>query len=230
MEDELTPAQAERVRRLLADARHTDPVPDEVAARLDRVLAGLGEESPREDVVLQLADRRRKGGRLLLAAAAVVVAGVGIAQVVDTGGSDEASTAGDAGADESLTAPDRASGGEEREEPAAGQAGPGAVAQSQRSVSGQEPQRIRPEQFVRDAQRARAGARSSYSAEVRGDAQLDALGCEPGAWGGGRYVAITYDGNGGWLVFRAPRGDTQVVDLFLCDEDDAERSATLRFR
>ena len=34
----------ERVSRLLADARHTEPLPPEVAARLDRTLEGLAEE------------------------------------------------------------------------------------------------------------------------------------------------------------------------------------------
>ena len=43
-ERELTPAQAEEVRRRLADARHTDPMPEDVAARMDAVLAGLSRE------------------------------------------------------------------------------------------------------------------------------------------------------------------------------------------
>ena len=43
-DDELTPDQAERVRRLLAEARHTEPMPDDVAARLDRVIAGLADD------------------------------------------------------------------------------------------------------------------------------------------------------------------------------------------
>ena len=40
---ELTPTE-EQVRRLLADARHTEPMPDDVAARLDGVLADLPDE------------------------------------------------------------------------------------------------------------------------------------------------------------------------------------------
>ena len=39
--DELTPEQEAAVRRLLAEARHDEPVPAEVAARLDEVLDGL---------------------------------------------------------------------------------------------------------------------------------------------------------------------------------------------
>ena len=36
----------ERVSRLLADARHTEPLPPEVAARLDRTLEGLAAGTP----------------------------------------------------------------------------------------------------------------------------------------------------------------------------------------
>ena len=42
---ELTPEQEAEVRRLLADARHTEPMPDAVVARLDRVLADLHPEA-----------------------------------------------------------------------------------------------------------------------------------------------------------------------------------------
>ena len=54
---ELTPAQERRVRRLLADARHDEPVPDDVAARLD-ARAALGTLSPRQRacVVLRFYD------------------------------------------------------------------------------------------------------------------------------------------------------------------------------
>ena len=38
---------------------------------------------------------------------------------------------------------------------------------------------------------------------------------------------VVLDGESGWLVYRPPRGDTQVVDLFLCGTDSPERSATL---
>ena len=44
-DDDLTPEE-EQVRRLLADARHTEPMPADVAARLDEVLAGLPRDAP----------------------------------------------------------------------------------------------------------------------------------------------------------------------------------------
>jgi len=40
-------------------------------------------------------------------------------------------------------------------------------------------------------------------------------------------VAVRYAGSRGALVFRRPRGDTQVVDLYLCGRDEPTRSITL---
>src|SRR5687767_6234813 len=91
-EQDLTPEQEAQVRRLLSDARHTDPMPGDVVARLDRVLAGLGDDSAREATVVRLSDRRRTATRWLVAAAAVVVLGVGGNQLLDGLGS----SAGDA--------------------------------------------------------------------------------------------------------------------------------------
>lgn len=105
-----------RVARLLREARHESPVPDEVAARLDGVLADLARErsaatpspSPtrsdpeaRTDVVL-LADhaarRRRRRATTLLVAVAAVVAAVGIGVAVPSmQASDEDAATSDAG-------------------------------------------------------------------------------------------------------------------------------------
>ncbi len=97
------------VRGLLASAKVTDPVPADVAARLDATLASLtadrrGEavdahpdahpENP--PVVVPLRRRSRLAPRLLAAAAAVVVVGaggIGLAQVLGNQGSDQATTA-----------------------------------------------------------------------------------------------------------------------------------------
>src|SRR5688500_8307111 len=98
--DGLTPEQ-EEVRRLLADARHSAPMPDDVANRLDTVLAELAEGSPDEleatpapasagGVVVSLASRRRRrAATALVAAAAAVAVGIGLGQVVGNGGSPE---------------------------------------------------------------------------------------------------------------------------------------------
>jgi hypothetical protein len=124
--DELNPEQEAAVRRLLAQARHDGPVPDDVAARLDEVLDRLVADEGLDDLeifadaqdaqaapaagtapVTELAgvrQRRRTAGRLLLAAAAVVIGGVAVGQVVgntsfEDAGSD-ADTAAEAPRDE----------------------------------------------------------------------------------------------------------------------------------
>ena len=59
-ESPLDPAEDERIRRLLADARHTEPMPEAVVARLDRVLAGLSDDRTER---AERADRGRRGRR-----------------------------------------------------------------------------------------------------------------------------------------------------------------------
>ncbi len=120
-EPTLDPDDDARIRRLLADARHAEPMPDAVAARLDRVLADLSARraaevaAPAAEVVDLAARRRRTAGRLLVAAAAVVVAGVGIGQVV-----------GSQQGEDSFSTTDTAA-----EAPADAQAGGGAAAETQ---------------------------------------------------------------------------------------------------
>lgn len=101
---ELSAAQSEAVRRLLADARADQPIPDDVAGRLDDVLAGLVGERAAGDVAAEAGDqpgvevgapadqpgsatviplRRRRWPKVLLAAAAVTVFGYGGVQLVD---------------------------------------------------------------------------------------------------------------------------------------------------
>ncbi len=130
----LTPEQDARVRRLLADARHTDPMPGDVVARLDRVLAGLADEPARAATVVRLADRRRRATRLLVAAAAVVAVGFGGSQLLDgfggSGAGDHASPAAEAQDEDTTSGLDPESGdaepGDAESEPQAGsgRAGP----------------------------------------------------------------------------------------------------------
>ena len=108
----LTPEQDAAVRDLLAEARHDEPMPEDVAARLDRVLAQLAEGDSHLDPahVVELASRRRhRAATLLVAAAAIVVVGVGLGQVVDRGGS-EADIAGSAPADKAVAPAAEAAG------------------------------------------------------------------------------------------------------------------------
>lgn len=235
--EELTPEQEARVRRLLADARHTDPTPDAVVARLDRVLAGLAEEPARSAAVVRLADRRRRAATMLVAAAASVAAVIGVGAVVsntDSGGADLATSgeAEDAEAPGAATDEDTASGPENY---AGGRA---AFRASQRRM----PFILEAERFARDARSLESQA-SSLSDLRRAEGNQDAPGltygnldragnrtvCEPGAWGGGSYIAVVYDGAEGWVVLRRPQGDTQIADLFLCGSESVVRSVTLPY-
>jgi len=242
IDEELTPQQTERVRRLLAEARHDEPMPDDVAARLDRVVADLADDpAARPSPVVRLAERRRRVGRLLLAAAAVVVGGVAVAQLVDNtsisgmAGSDEASVPSEAEG-QGLPAPDRDSASRDSEsadELAEQGAGlPGAVSLNQQSISRLPPQQVRSTRFAGDAEQLRPAALGTDRRSGRRaprTAAADVASCSPGTWGGGRYLRVVVDRDAGWLVYRPPRGDTQVVDLFLCGDDAPERSTTLPF-
>lgn len=99
-DEQLDPATEQQVRRLLAAARHTGPMPAEVVDRLDSVLVDLANERSADPggapaaepgaPVVDLASRRRRrlGGWLLGAAAAcAVVVGVG-PMVLDRSGDD----------------------------------------------------------------------------------------------------------------------------------------------
>jgi hypothetical protein len=114
---ELTPDQEEEVRRLLAEARHDEPIPAEVGDRLDRALAGLTRDEPASPGVAPVIDlaarrRRRNAAALLAGAAAVIVAGFSIGQVINVGTSDDAGSAGgsDVAADRGTASSEEAGG------------------------------------------------------------------------------------------------------------------------
>jgi hypothetical protein len=224
---QLGPEQEAEVRRLLAGARHDEPVPHEVAARLDRVLADLVGEPAREATVVRLAHRRRRVATMLLAAAAVVVGGFGVGQLLDgVGGSDSgesATSAEDAPADE-----ESAFGGSAESED-----GGGAAAEPPADA---EVVRVRPATFAEDVAllRTRAVSQSSGQSgaapDTLGEARASLAVCGPGDWGRGRYLPVQYGRAAGYVVLRRPRGDTQVADLFLCGSDRVVRSVTLPSR
>lgn len=219
---DLTPEQESRVRRLLTDARHAEPIPEDVVARLDRVLAQLAVDDADDPgrVVSLAARRRRRVGSLLVAAAAVVAVGIGLGQLVGSPnqGADTAST--DAGANSTL-----------REGPEAANR----TAQAP-TYAFKVPVPIRPNRFSRDVARiqqltfdarVQTPAPQSSGSENGTDSTLGGFACSPGAWGGGTFVPVTYGGDPAVLVLRRVTGDTQVVDLFECGSPDPLRSITL---
>lgn len=239
-ETDLTPGQDDAVRRLLASARHTDPTPPEVVARLDAALASLTSDrlEARAPVVTLASRRRRTAGTLLLAAAAVVVAGVGIGQVLPTGGSDD--SAGSA-SDTAMSAEEQA-GGESGSESGSVPYSAEAEAPDQDGEDGAEDKqddtssRSAQESAPSDGLVGDASALTSDTAlkpQVRklrkvADPTAAYTVCPVPDVGTGTAVSVTYDGLPGALVFRAPSGSIQRVEVFLCGERDAFRSLKLR--
>ena len=142
---DLTPAEEERVRRLLADARPAGPMPPEVVARLEGVLAelavsqpvptgaaaGAPDAGPATAPVVDLARRRRRRrvGSVLVAAAAVTVIGVGLPTALRGG-------LGTTSSDDS--------GGSVAQEATVRRGTPPAVAATARWTGGDESGRLRP--------------------------------------------------------------------------------------
>lgn len=251
---EVTPEQEARLRRLLAGARHAEPVPDDVAARLDRVLAQLSAEERDPEAhrpVVDLAARRRRRVRsLLVAAAAVVVVGVGVGQVVPTGSggdaSESASTAGSAGPEEA----DDLAGAEGTEEsagassdltrstdsfgPSESDAAPFATlepAPTYAKGSPRPPVRLTEEAFAKQALRfrTRPGVRSRPTSVVPGEAlsRSETFVCDTADWGSGRLLAALYDGVPAVLAYRPVTGETQTADLLRCGTGEILRSTVL---
>ncbi|WP_134740540.1 hypothetical protein [Nocardioides sp. 503] len=228
-ERELTPAEEERVRRLLAEARVEAPMPEDVVTRLDRVLAQLGEAEPGPDAhVVELASRRRrKVTTLLVAAAAVVAIGVGVGQVLPQAEQSDSQASSDADA-----------GGD----PAGGRAQAPDAAAPEGSMERNDTTfdlvdgvpRVRASRFADDVARvaelqsAQASDRDNLPNALQSQADGDATAiCDPAAWGAGKLQLVRYDAQPAVLAFRPPMGDTQVVDLLQCGTGELLRSVTL---
>ena len=229
-ESPLDPAEDERIRRLLADARHTEPMPEAVVARLDRVLSGLSEDrserTERAEVVDLMARRRRTVGQLLVAAAAVVAVGFGITQVLPdlgggSGGDAQETTAGGAAAD---SADGSEGGDDEGSRLVSPESAPEAPSDSTTSGAAKSTFRISSDEFGPDVRRARNQLEGGSAALVEYPAEgCLAVSVEPGS----EVVATTYDAAPAALVLRPPSGDVQVVDLYLCGDVEPRRSITL---
>ena len=207
-------------------------MPDEVADRLDAVLADLPALSP-VDVTpdqpvagppptdLAAARRRRTARSLLVAAAAVAVLGVGLHQLT---GSDEAAT--------DTASRSEAGGAAQESAPAPADADAGGGDRSDQPAEGTQPRvPLTTERFTaqvgRIQPRSSDGPGSELASEAGAASRTARAGCPTTGWGPGRLVPVSYDGAAGALVYRPPTGDTQIVDLFLCGEQDPTRSITL---
>ena len=222
------------VRRLLADARHTEPMPDDVASRMDDVLGRLGGEIPSVrpepsagDVIPISAHRRRRAAQLLVAAAAIVVGGVVVTQAFSPS-SDSGTSAG------SQVQADDASGGRsapstlQREQPqpnhSANEDSPGPNPEEPRLRNGRVV--VRSQHFTDDALRGRALLERSDSAAKAGQQSL-LQACPVREAAGAKVLAADYRNAPAALVFRHPEGGTQVVDLVVCGSLSPIRTTTL---
>ena len=209
-------AQDEQVRRLLADARHTGPIPADVADRLDGVLADLRADRPVRPAVTDLAAarRRRRARAMLVAAAAVIVVGLGVNQLRgSTSGSDDQATSGGGDSVAAEEAPQSST--------ADGFEFDGDDAESFPSAAA----RVDSDDFGRAALQLRDQAADRSSAY-----SLTKARCTTRAPGAGTLVPIRYDGSPAILVYRPPRGETQVVDLYVCGREGVVRTITLPAR
>jgi hypothetical protein len=251
-DDDLTSTE-EQVRRLLADTRHTEPLPADIADRLDGVLADLAAETPADPVVtpirprpsaadLAAAHRRRTVRSWLVAAAAVVVVGVGINQVDWSG----LSGGGDSGSgSDAVTALEADSGGDadaggraNAESDAAEDSAPAPATAGREAKWRTARLQLSSDDFGRKVASFQSGhdvaalvAPTDGLAEgpmtSGGQAYDYSPMCDVGRLGPGYLVPVKYDGVRAWLVFRTPEGESQVVDLYLCGSDDPARSITL---
>ena len=244
MTDELTPEQEAAVRRLLSEARHDQPVPAEVAARLDEVLDGLVAdegvddlevfESDRAGSVTDLAGarrRRRNAGRLILAAAAVVIGGVAIGQALggtglDAGGDDAGS------ADSSLAEAPRE--GTELAEPESQSRGrrwwrqrcpapepaeADLLDQVRAPLSAHARATSPPTSSASWAGPRPRGARrpnAGFDGVVAYTAANSDFVCAAATYGEGATLPAYYDAEEAVLVLRRPRAGIQRVDLLTC--------------
>lgn len=243
---DLSPAEEAAVRARLAEARHTDPVPDHVVARLDAVLADLTADrrvpdgasvapvAPVAPVVPLASRRRRVLSTGLIAAAAVVALGVALPQVLDsTGGSDggtSASTA-DSGGSVAEVGPGEGSdsGGDasgDSDGPAA-EAAPSELAESPGAAGGERsgsafvaPLALSSDEALRPAVRplARQAAVTTYDASP---------GCVLDVGAGDR-VDATWDGLPAVVVLRPAAAGRRLVEVYVCGSDEVVGSTTVR--
>jgi hypothetical protein len=225
--------EIEEVRRLLADARHDEPMPDDVVTRMDDLIAGLRDgrveaatttvpPSEGADNVVPLAlHRRRRAVGMLVAAAAIVVGGVVLTQHRPSTTSSE--SAGSVAAQDSgvpTRSPDKSHSprSQRRNEFARGDA------KITTPVSSDGRLVIRPQRFSEDAL---AGRRLLRGNAVDSLSALGFVSCAKVPTDDGVVVPATYQQAPAALVYRPASGGSQVVDLYICGNGRPVRTATL---
>lgn len=220
------------VRARLAEARHTDPAPGHVVARLDAVLADLTADRREQETTLApvvpltaLTRRRRALATGLVAAAAVVALGVALPQVLDSRrASDDASTASTADSGGSAFEPGPAEdsgGGAAESAPGPLSEGPGAASERSGSPDAA-PVALSSDEALRPAVRplARQAGVTAYDASP---------GCALDVGPGDR-VDATWDGRSAVVVLRPAEAGRRVVEVHVCGSGEVVARTTLPVR
>lgn len=240
----MTPDQEEQVRRALASVPPAQPVPPEVAARLDARLADLVAEresasADRGTVEGGDTSRRRRWPAVLVAAALVGVVGVGVGTVLDnvTPGSLDAAT--EAGGDAGSAPEERAEGGAPlAEAPTPQQDGsrqPSALMDKHhRYLLLAERIRLGSETLRRDVSEivdlhiprttAREDAADDEGDSATAERKVDRLfgRCDlPATAPGDRLIAVRLDGDPATLALRRPEDGTRVAQVYSCADGGA---------
>lgn len=239
--------EQEHVRRLLAAAAGPDPgeqMPEDVAGRLDDVLAGLVSERadapatatekgiaedpvPEDEVtgVTELASRRRRRWpKLLLAAAAVSVIALGVGIDDLTGGQGDSSTSAES---PSVASKDDAGGGagaapERLEARSSEDAGADRDLVTPLPEAASDLTRLRTGSLRADVQRV-----ADFSLKAALAEGLRRSGCvRPDTEAGDEWLPVRLDGESAVLVLRAPAGGRRTAEVFTCDDADTPAAST----
>lgn len=236
-EQELTPQQSEAVRRLLAEARHDEPMPPEVVARLDGVLAELREgpgvatrESGSAPRAAWAADqepspddtagsvrplrRRSKLPQMMLAAAAVVAIGFGVTQILPTGDDDGA------GSGDTTFSSDEAPEGDSADEaPSMGAQPPTDAEKDQEHTAA-----ARAKRLIDRVPLTGLAPLDTGQLEARRATQAT---CGPKSLGDGeRRVPASYEGDPAVVVFRTGEDGARQADVYVCNAADPRQRIT----
>jgi hypothetical protein len=182
----------ELVRRLLAEARHDEPMPADVAARLEGVLDDLAAERRPADVPVPPrrvhdARRRRRWAVGLVAAAAAVAAIALVPRISLTSGDGAGSNASSSDA-----------GGA-----------------SSKAVRGEVPE-VRRETLAADVRRTVRGLRVPGAGLAAPSPAPQDFTCADADWGPGNATPVRLDGRAAMLVLRPATGRRQVADVLEC--------------
>lgn len=252
----LSPQQEAAVRRALAAAGGPEPMPEQIAARLDGVIAELAAERSADDaapagahergIVVPLdpaARRRRTRVRVLLGAAAAVIAvavGAGIlkdreddvtaADQIAEDNPARSDSGNDAAApNEAASEAPGATSGAPSDVPSRSSLSATAYPNLKRVVTDEPLREIHADALRADLVALQQAALPHAAADYQA-ATLSApaaFRCEPADFGAGYLVGVTYEGKPAVVAFRKPMGSTQVAEVLACGTGDTLRSTSI---